>query len=62
MFDSFANMETTLKRVEVKSSFLFGGVKFMKDLEADDELVQCKIYGTNATVYIADHALVIPCK
>lgn len=50
--------QITLKRVQAGSSFWFGNVRFEKVVDNDDELTQCKIYETEKTVYIAEHALV----
>jgi len=52
--------EITLKRVPDKSVFWFGRVAFEKCREAStgEELVLCRIHGTDSVVYIAEHALV----
>jgi hypothetical protein len=49
---------TTLKKVLNQGSFWFGGVKFIKLFEVDNELVHCQIEGMQAVVYIAEHAWV----
>jgi hypothetical protein len=53
--------ETTLKRVARGQGFVFGGVKFFKVTESDDqEMVMCRIAGAQAFVYISECAIVKP--
>jgi hypothetical protein len=48
-----------LKQVPNGHNFTFGNVVFSKQFESVfDELIMCKIAGTDKTVYIADHAIV----
>jgi hypothetical protein len=48
----------TLAQVETKGSFWFGNVRFEKGDIVDNELVECKIYSTVATVHISECAWV----
>lgn len=49
---------TTLGQIKPGSSFWFGGVRFLKYKNTEDEMVPCQIYGTGLTVHIAKCAWV----